>query len=365
MRVLFFLLLPFVAGGQNLLVNGNFEDENICSEYKVNCAPEAWLYTVPSFNYYLKDDALAHGGVHYISLVAGHSIKPYYRTYVRSRLLCALRPGKTYRLELFVKSTMPIQDSAGVYFSAHDFLFERRPAKEIRPSFYLSEAKRKPVRSDTGWQKISLDYKATGGEQFVSLGFFKKSDLKGAPGSRFETKYYIYFDDLSLTPLDPKEKLCNDWRNTSQRIMSEDERHEYLERNLLQYKAKGPPPVSTTSTKLVKIDTLIVPDILFATNSAQLDKQALLLLDSFMRQRPAENLDSIVVEGHTDNVGSDAWNKQLSVNRAQSVAYYLEYFMNARIMYRGFGSSRPVADNRQTGGRRKNRRVEIYLYFKD
>jgi hypothetical protein len=48
-NLLIILLLQAVpAVAQNLLLNGDFEEENICSEYKVNCAPEAWLYAVPS-----------------------------------------------------------------------------------------------------------------------------------------------------------------------------------------------------------------------------------------------------------------------------------------------------------------------------
>ena len=50
MRYLLIILLvqALPAAAQNLLLNGDFEEENICSEYKVNCAPEAWLYTVSS-----------------------------------------------------------------------------------------------------------------------------------------------------------------------------------------------------------------------------------------------------------------------------------------------------------------------------
>ena len=96
MRFLACIIFLFPAYGytQNLLVNPGFEEENICSEYKVNCAPEGWIYTVPSFIYYYKDVALAHEGSRFISLIAGHSEKPFYRTFVRSRLLCALQKDK-------------------------------------------------------------------------------------------------------------------------------------------------------------------------------------------------------------------------------------------------------------------------------
>src|SRR5215213_556541 len=134
MRFISFILL-FVAvkaSAQDLLVNSDFEEENICVEYNVNCAPEAWIYTVPSFVYYFKDASLAHHGEHFVALIAGHSVKPYYRTFVRSRLLCQLQKGKTYRFECYVKSHHPVLDSFGVYFSSYDFLFEKNPYEKIK-----------------------------------------------------------------------------------------------------------------------------------------------------------------------------------------------------------------------------------------
>ena len=114
MRFLIFFVcfFPAYVFAQNLLVNPGFEEENICSEYKMDCAPEGWIYSVPSFIYYFKDPKLAHEGSRFISLVAGHSEKPYYRTFVRSRLLCALQKGKNYRLEFIF-----ITHDKGIYFS--------------------------------------------------------------------------------------------------------------------------------------------------------------------------------------------------------------------------------------------------------
>jgi hypothetical protein len=124
MRYLLFILLlqSGIASAQNLLLNGDFEEENICSEYKVNCAPEAWLYTVPSLIYYYFDEKGAYNGKHYVSLLAGHTRKPFYRTFVRSRLLCGLHKGNTYRLQFYIKSLHPILDSIGRSFHRFTWL---------------------------------------------------------------------------------------------------------------------------------------------------------------------------------------------------------------------------------------------------
>ncbi len=69
----------------------------------------------------------------------------------------------------------------------------------------------------------------------------------------------------------------------------------------------------------------------------------------------------INIEGHTDNVGSDASNQTLSENRAKSVlAELVKLGINkSRLTSKGWGASKPIADNRTEEGKAKNRRVEI------
>ena len=368
MRYLLVLLLiaplSVLAQNRNLLVNGGFEEENICAEYKVNCAPEGWLYTIPSLYYYYINDETSHSGSHFIALIAGHVNKAYYRSFVRTRLLCNLRKGHKYRLQFYVRSPCPIQDSAGVIFTGYDFLFEKLPYEKVKPSAYLADSKERLNKRDTSWQRIIIDYTAKGDESFLSLGYFGKADIH-MQLQRRQTEYLIFWDDISLVPLDPMEAVCNDWQKRQTEIYNEDERHEYVEKRIRENKDKPVEIVKNTPTKILKVDTLIVPDVLFATNSYQLDKKALLLLDSFVRSHSQLPIDSIVVEGHTDNVGSKEWNDQLSQHRAESVGGYIMYAMSARMITRGWGSERPIADNRQPGGRRKNRRVEIYIYLRE
>jgi outer membrane protein OmpA-like peptidoglycan-associated protein len=71
----------------------------------------------------------------------------------------------------------------------------------------------------------------------------------------------------------------------------------------------------------------------------------------------------LVVAGHTDSVGSDAYNQRLSERRASSVANYLQDLgvRGSRIQARGYGESQPRASNATASGRQQNRRVEIYV----
>jgi outer membrane protein OmpA-like peptidoglycan-associated protein len=88
---------------------------------------------------------------------------------------------------------------------------------------------------------------------------------------------------------------------------------------------------------------------------AQLEKVA-----ETITKNPSVN---IRVEGHTDSVGSEKRNDRLSRLRALSVkAFLVEHGVGAsRISTNGFGSSKPIADNKTEEGRAQNRRVEIYL----
>ncbi len=69
------------------------------------------------------------------------------------------------------------------------------------------------------------------------------------------------------------------------------------------------------------------------------------------------------IVGHTDSVGSEEYNQQLSEKRASSVKNYLvnQGMQSRRAQQRGYGETQPVADNRTESGRERNRRVEIYL----
>lgn len=72
---------------------------------------------------------------------------------------------------------------------------------------------------------------------------------------------------------------------------------------------------------------------------------------------------ALVLEGHTDSIGSDSYNMALSERRAASVRAWLvdNGIPSARIRAVGFGESRPVADNKSAAGRAQNRRVEQKL----
>lgn len=89
-------------------------------------------------------------------------------------------------------------------------------------------------------------------------------------------------------------------------------------------------------------------------------KQALQEILSFHKAEPAQQL---LIEGHTDNVGSDKSNRELSLRRARAVIEALAQMGGdaRRFKAEGYGAAQPVADNDSAAGRAKNRRVTVRL----
>ena len=104
--------------------------------------------------------------------------------------------------------------------------------------------------------------------------------------------------------------------------------------------------------------------ILFDTNSATLrpaSESDIAKMAAILQKYPDTN---VLVEGHTDNSGTDAVNQPLSERRAQAVSSstIAKGVSSSRITTQGYGSSQPVGDNTTAEGKQANRRVEIAIY---
>lgn len=107
--------------------------------------------------------------------------------------------------------------------------------------------------------------------------------------------------------------------------------------------------------------------ILFKTGSADLQaeaKQNVQKLAEILKEYPDTN---ILIEGHTDSDGTDAFNQKLSERRAQAVATYAQSIgvSSSRFQTVGYGESQPVGSNDTAEGKQANRRVEIAVMAND
>lgn len=108
---------------------------------------------------------------------------------------------------------------------------------------------------------------------------------------------------------------------------------------------------------------LTLGDVLFETGKADLLPGAMRSIDKLARFLQENPEREVLVEGHTDSVGGDAYNLALSRQRADSVAGALmaRGIGAGRITTRGYGEAYPKASNATNAGRQQNRRVEIVI----
>lgn len=104
-------------------------------------------------------------------------------------------------------------------------------------------------------------------------------------------------------------------------------------------------------------------EVLFAFDSDALAPGAAGELDRLVTAVRAQAEARVTVEGHTDDLGTDAYDQELSERRAQAVATYLARsgIDRARVAVHGYGKSRPITANDGDEARKKNRRVEILI----
>jgi outer membrane protein OmpA-like peptidoglycan-associated protein len=134
-----------------------------------------------------------------------------------------------------------------------------------------------------------------------------------------------------------------------------------LEKNLAQEIQSGQARVEKLPNDIVRVT--MTSQTAFDTNSTAIKPGFYSTLDKLSDVVVRYNKTTLTVVGHTDNVGSDKYNQDLSQRRAYSVAQYFESkrVNPMRLATAGKGEGEPVASNASEAGRQQNRRVEIYV----
>ncbi|MBS0469398.1 MAG: OmpA family protein [Proteobacteria bacterium] len=120
--------------------------------------------------------------------------------------------------------------------------------------------------------------------------------------------------------------------------------------------APAPAPAPAAASKVT-----YAADAFFDFDKSVLKPEGKAKLDDLVSKVKGINLEVIIAVGHTDSVGTDAYNQKLSVRRAEAVKAYLvsKGIEKNRVYTEGKGKKQPIADNKTKEGRAKNRRVEI------
>lgn len=104
-------------------------------------------------------------------------------------------------------------------------------------------------------------------------------------------------------------------------------------------------------------------NVFFELNAAELTRNSFVELDALVNYLTASANASIFIEGHTDNTGTESANLILSEKRARAIAQYLidKGIQKERISTKGFGASKPIANNATPEGRAQNRRTSFTI----
>lgn len=354
------------------MLNSYFADINICDEYAADCGVEAWFY--------LKDVKVAidtaTNGQHELSIQYQQSGN-FFTPVIGTLLPCPLQPGRSYTIKGKASTKLS---------SYYNFL----PAIALGESFYRIGRKSvtaflvdsilqiTPV-ADSGYYYFNYTFIATGNEMYLTLGSYLKENGKKIPpsmekaGKTIVTRlYYITLETTdSLVP-------CN-YQANKEKIYSYNFRHRQMDNNLYalgKLPISWAPPDSSDTLRFTQpvikppvfiTDTLVLSDILFDFDKASLKTSAITALQQQLVAYTKTIPDSLAISGHTDNIGTEAHNQQLSVQRAITAKNYILSLINIadnKISTAGFGAGQPIQPNTTTQGRSKNRRVTLVFFYK-
>ncbi len=131
-----------------------------------------------------------------------------------------------------------------------------------------------------------------------------------------------------------------------------------------QAKYQGCPPPAPKKIKITRKKIVILDKVYFGSNSDRIEKRSYSILNdvaTVLRDNPW--IKRVQIEGHTDDVGRDDYNKRLSQKRADSVVAYLvkQGVEPGRLEGVGYGEERPLIDEKTKKARAENRRVEFSI----
>ncbi len=353
-----FILLAFATSSfaQNLVPNGTFEQLDKCpgSYTTVRSGKIAPGWVSPStgtpdlFNACSIGEAgvptnwagksKAHSGAGYAGFYSYiHNRQQPYREYLQAEFTTPLQGGVKYLVEFYYKLSSNskysidrigflISDSS--YHSIEDGVF---PA-----SATYQNVNRSIYNQNTGyWTRFGFTYEAKGGERFITIGNFSGDS---------ETRYYFISASQALEPLLYQAAY----------FFVDDVKVVQISKTPDAPVLSGYPEVKTNENYVLK-------NIQFQFNDYALLPISFSELNRVIEILKFNKTWKVVVSGHTDDIGSDAYNLDLSLQRAGSVSDYLiEGGIDpVRIKTQGLGKQTPLQKGNDEATRAINRRVEL------
>jgi outer membrane protein OmpA-like peptidoglycan-associated protein len=360
----FFLVLLVIyaakkTSAQNLFANSGFEVINNCTEFKADCAPEAW-FNIPAGNFLVNGRKAPNPLLGNMVLIvpAGNVMQNFNKPrYVYTGICCPLVKDKKYKLSFYINTSTISFSGLSLYFTEKEPALTTVNSLPETPSTIISkELLTEMPRSK--WFFVQYSFTAAGNEKFFVF------TTKGIPATTYEMKDamnksgdVLYFiDEINLQSETPVQ-LCEDYKRNIDVLFDADKRHTD---NYAVFKTEEK---VFTPIKFIN-DTIVIPSLLFDLAKANIKPEVAMILDSIILKLQQKNFAFINITGHTDNIGSASANEQLSQKRAESIKNYLAQKLPVqKITASGKAATMPVADNTTTAGRQRNRRVEIIITY--
>ncbi len=349
------LCMHFNGFGQNLVVNPSFEKYRKCPVKLGNLEKDVIDWSMPTLGStdYFNGCSVAMGtpenfngkqpadfGVGYVGF---YMYAPNdYREYIQAKFNTTLKKGERYAISFYVslaeRSDFAVKEF-GIRFT--EFPVEVETSK-VLSGLHLSKMKgevseeleisySKYYSDEIKWVKLTTEFEASGTENYMIIGNFKnnKRTQKYQTKRKITKGSYYYLDMVSV--LNVKSKSQNS---------------------------------QVTELKEYDLDSVhIFKDVYFNSNKSKISGNHQQEMESLLTYLKTNSNINIKIFGHTDDIGSDNFNKILSVRRADEIVGFLikNGIEKSRISSKGFGSLKPISTNTTESGRFLNRRVEFVL----
>jgi len=283
-----------------------------------------------------------------------------YSEYIQGMLTEPLIKGKTYCFKISINSTRftkYLVNRLACHFSPNPIMINDKNEGSFSPQISFSYLPTDPK----SFMTLCDYFTAKGGENFLTIGrFIKKEDLSVTVKDSFP-KSQFNLDQSSYYLIDGVELL---------------EIHDSLECNCRTIIDKLPLTLKTRDTVLLKHPTyyndlkegkaVVLNNVNFDFDSYILLESSEDELNSFYQFLINNSPLRFTINGHTDNIGTDEYNQDLSIKRAKSVYNWLinKGIQPSRLEYQGFGKKQPLVNSADDKSMAINRRVEVQIINK-
>lgn len=355
-----FLLLALAATSvaQNLVPNGSFEqyykcpgtytttrDGKIAPGWKSPSTGTPDLFNTCSIgeagvptNWAGKSKA--YSGIGYAGIYMYiHGRDKSYREYLQAEFSEQLQGGVKYLVEFYYKLSSNSKYSIDrIGFLISDSTYQTKEDGVFPASPTYQNINRIIYNQNTGyWTRLGFTYEAKGGERFITIGNFSNDK---------DTRNYFITGSQSTEPLLSRAAYF------------------FVDDVKVVQITKSPPasaPLLSGYSEVKTDEDYVLKNIQFKFNDYTLLETSFEEINRVVDIMNYNKTWRVVVSGHTDDVGSDAFNLELSMQRARSVADYLisRGIDPARIKIQGFGKQSPLQKGNDDATRAINRRVEL------